>query len=51
MTAHQCPRCALLFTYRTELELHLREDHQPGDRVPQPRRPSQERQPQRSSSP
>jgi hypothetical protein len=29
MSVHQCPRCVLRFTYRTELELHLREDHHP----------------------
>lgn len=27
MSVHQCPRCPLRFTYRTELEFHLREDH------------------------
>jgi hypothetical protein len=27
MPAHQCPRCPLLFTFRTELEWHLANDH------------------------
>jgi hypothetical protein len=27
MTVHQCPRCPLRFSFRTELEFHLREDH------------------------
>jgi hypothetical protein len=30
MTAHQCPRCPLRFSFRTELEFHLREDHDHG---------------------
>lgn len=30
MAAHQCPRCPLRFSFRTELEFHLREDHDPG---------------------
>lgn len=30
MAAHQCPRCPLRFSFRTELELHLREDHDRG---------------------
>lgn len=34
MAAYQCPRCPLLFTFRPELELHLREDHAPP--VPRP---------------
>jgi hypothetical protein len=29
MSVHQCPRCPLRFSYRTELEFHLREDHHP----------------------
>jgi hypothetical protein len=29
MTVHQCPRCALRYSFRTELEHHLREDHAP----------------------
>jgi hypothetical protein len=29
MTAHRCPRCKLLFAFRTELEWHLRNDHHP----------------------
>lgn len=27
--AHQCPRCELLFSYRTEVEAHLATDHRP----------------------
>ncbi len=26
---HQCPACELRFRFRTELEYHLAEDHQP----------------------
>ena len=26
---HQCPRCELRFRYRTELEYHWREEHEP----------------------
>lgn len=29
MAAHQCPRCELLFSYRTEVENHLATDHRP----------------------
>jgi uncharacterized C2H2 Zn-finger protein len=29
MSAHQCPRCPLLFSYRTEVEAHLATDHAP----------------------
>jgi hypothetical protein len=29
MPAHQCPRCPLLFSFRTELEAHLDSDHRP----------------------
>jgi hypothetical protein len=29
MAAHQCPRCELLFSYRTEVEAHLATDHRP----------------------
>jgi hypothetical protein len=29
MSVHQCPHCPLRYTYRTELEYHLREDHDP----------------------
>jgi hypothetical protein len=36
MSAHQCPRCLLIYTYRTELEFHLREDHEPA--TPRPDR-------------
>ncbi len=32
MSVHQCPICPLRFSFRTELEFHLREDH---DREPQ----------------
>ncbi len=27
MSAHQCPKCALLFTWTTELDDHLRSEH------------------------
>jgi hypothetical protein len=50
MTAHQCPHCALLFTYRTELELHMREDHERRERIPRPR-PSSNQEPRRHISP
>lgn len=30
MAVHQCPRCPLRFSFRTELEFHLREDHDRG---------------------
>jgi uncharacterized C2H2 Zn-finger protein len=39
--AHQCPRCELLFSYRTEVEAHLATDH----------RPSQERTLKTSTTP
>lgn len=29
MAAHQCPSCSLRFSFRTELDYHLREDHVP----------------------
>lgn len=29
MPAHQCPRCELRFSYRTEVEAHLATDHRP----------------------
>lgn len=29
MAAHQCPRCELLFSFRTEVEYHLATDHRP----------------------
>ena len=29
MTVHHCPQCELTFSFKTELEWHLREDHQP----------------------
>jgi hypothetical protein len=31
MTVHQCPKCELRFTWKTELDDHCREDH-PGFR-------------------
>ena len=36
IVVHQCPKCELRFSFRTELEHHLREDHpQPvADRTP-----------------
>lgn len=27
MSAHQCPRCTLMFSFRTEVEYHLATDH------------------------
>lgn len=33
MAAHQCPRCPLRFSFRAELEFHLREDHDRGLRA------------------
>lgn len=27
LVVHQCPKCVLRFSYRTEMEYHLREDH------------------------
>ncbi len=27
MTVHQCPKCELRFTWKTELDDHCREDH------------------------
>ena len=27
MTVHQCPHCDLAFSFKTELEWHLREEH------------------------
>ena len=27
MTVHQCPHCELAFSYKTELEWHVREEH------------------------
>ncbi len=27
MTIHQCPKCELRFSWNTELDNHLREDH------------------------
>jgi hypothetical protein len=45
MSAHQCPRCPLLFTFRTELEWHLAADHPaeesqpPADRSSEPAMP------------
>ena len=27
MTIHQCPKCELRFTWKTELDDHCREDH------------------------
>lgn len=32
MPAHQCPRCQLRFSYRTEVEAHLATDHRATDR-------------------
>lgn len=29
MPAHQCPRCPLMFSFRTEVEYHLASDHRP----------------------
>lgn len=29
MSAHQCPRCELKFSFRTEVEAHLATDHRP----------------------
>jgi hypothetical protein len=29
MPAHQCPRCPLMFSFRTEVEYHLATDHRP----------------------
>jgi hypothetical protein len=33
MSAHQCPRCPLRFSYRTEVEWHLATDHAPRRRL------------------
>ena len=33
MAVHQCPHCPLRFSFRTELEFHLREDHERGRRT------------------
>lgn len=27
LVVHQCPKCELRFSFRTELDYHLREDH------------------------
>ena len=27
IVVHQCPKCELLFSFQTEMEYHLREDH------------------------
>jgi hypothetical protein len=27
MSVHQCPKCELRFTWKTELDMHCREDH------------------------
>jgi hypothetical protein len=27
MTVHHCPKCELTFSFKTELEWHLREEH------------------------
>jgi hypothetical protein len=27
VSTHHCPSCVLIFTYKTELEYHLRNDH------------------------
>lgn len=35
MSAHQCPRCELMFSFRTEVEYHVATDHQPV--TPRPR--------------
>ena len=35
MAVHQCPRCALQFTFRTEVEYHLAADHRPPSLRPQ----------------
>jgi hypothetical protein len=32
MAAHQCPRCELKFSFRTEVETHLATDHRPRNR-------------------
>ena len=29
MPAHQCPRCPLMFAFRTEVEYHVATDHRP----------------------
>jgi hypothetical protein len=29
MTVHHCPQCELTFSFKTELEWHLREEHAP----------------------
>jgi hypothetical protein len=34
MPAHQCPRCELRFSFRTEVENHLDTDHRPMTRAP-----------------
>jgi hypothetical protein len=34
MPAHQCPRCQLRFSFRTEVEHHLTTDHRPITRAP-----------------
>jgi len=33
MPAHQCPRCPLRFSFRTEVEAHLATDHRPKETV------------------
>jgi hypothetical protein len=40
MAVHQCPRCQLRFSFRTELEFHLREDHDQSDRAADVREPT-----------
>lgn len=40
MPAHQCPRCQLMFSFRTEVEYHVATDHRPTS--PRSRRVSDE---------
>lgn len=40
MPAHQCPRCQLMFSFRTEVEYHVATDHRPTS--PRPQRASNE---------
>jgi hypothetical protein len=35
MSAHQCPRCPLTFSFRTEVEYHVATDHRTANVRPQ----------------
>ena len=34
MSAHQCPHCELMFSFRTEVEYHVATDHRPPTESP-----------------